>query len=253
MHSIKIKLNSLKNTRDLGGIINKDGYKIKPKKLLRSSALAKANKEDLQKLYEEYNVRTIIDFRSSLEIKENPDKAFNDQIIYINSIMEERAAGITHDKKSEKELKVWEKKNMSALDAKEGMKKLYAQMAGQFSTEKYRNFMKYILDNQEAILWHCAVGKDRCGMGTALVLSALDVDKKIIIEDYLYSNDCLHADEPFNECAKCYTDWVHIDYITEYFKIIDQLYGSMDNYLNKYLNITEREKKILKDKYLQKD
>ena len=39
------------------------------------------------------------------------------------------------------------------------------------------------------VLWHCTAGKDRCGVITAYVLSALGVDKALIMSDYMLSNN----------------------------------------------------------------
>ncbi len=252
MHSQKIELENLENTRDLAGIINKDGYKIKKGKLIRSSSLKRASDADLRKLHDEYGVKTIVDFRSKQEIMESPDKLIGKQKLFINTILKERAAGITHDKQSEKEVEIWEHQNPSPELAKRGMIRFYRQMAQDYSTAAYKNFLQHVLTNDQTILWHCAVGKDRCGIGTVLVLSALDVDRESIVEDYLYSNYCLHFNESKQQDAKYYTDWVHFDYIDEYFKKVNELYGTMDNYLQNYLGIGKEEKQILKDKYLQR-
>ena len=39
-----------------------------------------------------------------------------------------------------------------------------------------------------ALLFHCTAGKDRTGMAAYLILSALGVEQKIIMEDYLLTN-----------------------------------------------------------------
>ena len=39
-----------------------------------------------------------------------------------------------------------------------------------------------------AVLWHCVDGKDRAGLATMFLLSALGADKQTILEDYLMSN-----------------------------------------------------------------
>ena len=60
------------------------------------------------------------------------------------------------------------------------------------SVEGFKQFFKTLLNNDNCILWHCSLGRDRCGMATALLLKLLDVDEESIIEDYLYTNQCLH-------------------------------------------------------------
>lgn len=38
-------------------------------------------------------------------------------------------------------------------------------------------------------MWHCTEGKDRCGLLTAVLLLALYVDRRQIMEDYLVTNE----------------------------------------------------------------
>lgn len=53
-----------------------------------------------------------------------------------------------------------------------------------------------ILQQEEgAVLWHCSMGKDRVGVGTALLLYALGVPMETIMEDYLRTNRCLEEDQ----------------------------------------------------------
>ena len=39
------------------------------------------------------------------------------------------------------------------------------------------------------MLWHCSAGKDRVGVGTSLLLTALGVPEDVILEDYVKVND----------------------------------------------------------------
>ena len=38
------------------------------------------------------------------------------------------------------------------------------------------------------MLWHCSEGKDRVGVGTALLLCALGVPREVIRDDFMRSN-----------------------------------------------------------------
>lgn len=67
-----ISLNSIKNIRDMGGYINKKGETTKKHKILRSASLSKLNKQDAQFL-KNYGITTIIDLRTTSEIKQSPD------------------------------------------------------------------------------------------------------------------------------------------------------------------------------------
>ena len=57
--------------------------------------------------------------------------------------------------------------------------------------EAFRRVLKVCFENDYesgSVLWHCSEGKDRCGITAALLLEALGVDRKIILEDYLETN-----------------------------------------------------------------
>lgn len=60
----------------------------------------------------------------------------------------------------------------------------------QFGAQKViKHFWKLLSYPQEAILFHCFAGKDRTGIGAALILSALGVEHSYILEDYLKTNE----------------------------------------------------------------
>ena len=66
-----LPLQNLPNTRDLGALMTVDGSHILPRKLLRSGEIYHASAADNRILSEEYNVKTVIDFRSAAEVKKN--------------------------------------------------------------------------------------------------------------------------------------------------------------------------------------
>ena len=74
--------------------------------------------------------------------------------------------------------------------AEEYMAGLYRNLVmDPFSRQQYRKFFGILLDQKEgAVLWHCSAGKDRVGVGTALLLSALGVPRETILADYMMVN-----------------------------------------------------------------
>ena len=71
--------------------------------------------------------------------------------------------------------------------AEEYMAGLYRNLVmDPFSRQQYRKFFGILLDQKEgAVLWHCSAGKDRVGVGTALLLSALGIPRETILADYM--------------------------------------------------------------------
>ena len=50
----------------------------------------------------------------------------------------------------------------------------------------FSRFMRQIVDNADnSSVFHCSACKDRTGMAPAFILSALDVPRETIVEDYL--------------------------------------------------------------------
>ena len=73
MKSLHIILNNTKNTRSLSTLINREGRHIKPHALIRSDALNKLDKKDIDKLCDDYKLKRVIDLRCLNEIQNNPD------------------------------------------------------------------------------------------------------------------------------------------------------------------------------------
>ena len=64
---------SLNNARQLGGIVLRDGRRVRDGLLLRTSRLADASEEDLRVLRERYRLSLILDMRGESEIRRAPD------------------------------------------------------------------------------------------------------------------------------------------------------------------------------------
>ena len=96
----RIELQNLNNTRDLGGIVVSDG-RIREGKLIRSGLLGEASRSDMQWIKD--NVSTIIDFRSGREIWEAPDPFLIGVGSFNLPIIDDLAAGVSRDSKSDEE------------------------------------------------------------------------------------------------------------------------------------------------------
>ena len=78
-----MKLESTHNTRDLSLLVTKEGYKIKPNKLIRSGSLIRLTENDI-KLLNDLNLKVVVDFRSEKEFVHKPDIKI-DNVEYINN------------------------------------------------------------------------------------------------------------------------------------------------------------------------
>ena len=103
MLSKHIDFKGMNNLRDLGGMTNVLGKKIKSNLLFRSDHLHNATQADMEKL-KKLGVRYILDLRNLEERTEQPDQKI-EGITYIPMPLNpERNAGIAKDKKSREEL-----------------------------------------------------------------------------------------------------------------------------------------------------
>lgn len=186
----RIDFETLPNTRDLGGMVGAGGRSVRHGVLLRSGALGFGSANDIERLRDEYDLRLVVDFRNLIELSELPDPM--DRIPKARflhaEIFSDRQVGVTQEhEKTEFEYRL---EALAQGDPVEFMTLLYPHMLiDEVGIAGYRSFIRSILDVEEgAALWHCYVGRDRCGMGSVLIETMLGVDRDDILDDYLATN-----------------------------------------------------------------
>ena len=175
---IPIALPSIRNIRDLGQTKTADGHAIRPNCLIRSAHLGEASPEDLNRLREDHRLRAVIDLRTERERLEQPDHTEGLEYLPL-PVIENLSAGITHEKNAEDE----EFPDMAYL-----YRRMMSKPGNQVGFRRALHTIFTWDYSAGAVLWHCTVGKDRCGMTAALVLEALGVSREAILADYLVSN-----------------------------------------------------------------
>jgi protein-tyrosine phosphatase len=108
-----------------------------------------------------------------------------------------------------------------------------------------------LIADEEALplLFHCTAGKDRTGWLSAIVLSALGVDRDQVIADYLLTEEFNAASNEFlvTVLAKRMIDplaavpllQARREYIEAALAEADALFGGMDGYLRQGLGLDE--------------
>ena len=251
-----IKLETVKNIRDLAGYTNKDGLVIKKNSLIRGANLNGVCQNDMQVLYCQYNVRNVIDLRTPLETYEHPDAQYGDMEIIYNPVQIGKTTGVTQDEKSRKKAEFLSKLENSykenPLLAKQHMIRYYSNLIeDEYSDKQYGNFLKLLVNVEGGTLWHCHLGKDRCGVATALLLEAMDFDRELIIEDYLHSNIGTFGSQDYPFSVEGFFSYSHREYIEGFYSAIDSRYGGLEKFW-KLMDVTEEDKNRLKEKYLEK-
>lgn len=257
-------LEGVKNARQLGGYAGADGKIIKDNLLLRTGKLSDATEEDLAKLAEEYQVKKVIDFRTTDEMESAPDPNVGGAENLWISILEE-----TGSSENMAVTASYDSDPVQALVdyAKSGSARtMYTDIVtSEHAQEGYAQFFDELIAQEEgAVLWHCTGGKDRAGLASVLLLSALGADEETILADFELSNAVYQTNiEYMGQAAEekgCTEEEVNavkalagvsVEYMKEALELIDSEYGSMHDYLNNQLDVSDEEIAVLQARYLE--
>lgn len=241
------------NFRDLGGLPTKDGRYVKWGTVYRSGQLSELGRKDLQ-YFSKLGIRTVVDLRNDLEVAKEPD-LYPKGVKYVQHSL------------SDKEGKAYSRLKQMVL--KEGYrrakaKQLFVDVMKSFA-DTLASDVKPVFDlmlsdkPQTPFLYHCTGGKDRTGFTTAVILLALDVDRKVIVNDYLMSN-YYRRDNNLRSIKRArligldaetleYAILVREEYMDAVFDVIDNKYGGTDAYLETKFGLTPEKRKELKERY----
>jgi len=249
-----IPFEGIQNFRDLGGYVSADGRTVKHHLFYRSAHLAHMSEKDM-KNFNELNIKTIVDYRSEAEAKRLPSPIFKQMTIEnIAPILDLQAVVRSVDDMSGEEL---------IKHLKEGtMHDFYQSII--FDNEAYKRLMTIIQDrNNLPLLNHCTAGKDRTGIGSALILLALDVPEETIVQDYLLSNNHLSQivsfmksrlkDKLTDEELQLVEPFMSVreQYMSDVFSAIKDTYDSYDAFFTDQFGLTMDIRERLKDNYLE--
>lgn len=263
----RLPLEELKNTRDFAGFPTEDGRHIKPCRLIRSGELYGAARSDLTYLVENIHLKKILDFRTTKEREEHPDPVLSGVINLHLPVLDEKALGVTREGQDgdmmEQLVSYLESPDFNAENYMAG---IYEQIIlGEKAHRCYgRMFDELLSQDEGAVLWHCTAGKDRAGIASILILSALEVPKEIIEADYFRVNALLKEDNErlCDDMEKrlgmqgirqglMAMFSVHKEYLDCIYRVIENKYTDMNNYLEEILGLTKDKRKVLKDLYLE--
>ena len=226
------------NFRDLGGTKTKDGRYVKWGKIIRSDELKDLTDADLNYL-SSIPLISIVDFRTQQEINTFPDKvpaSVSNQ--YQLSVQPGNLSGLS------------DFKTISVAQLDSAMMYMNTQLVTDSSSiGQYKKFFGILQEEKNSpLLFHCTAGKDRTGMGAALILFALGADEEVVMNDYLDSNP--YMKEKYATEIKNYPIMEEILTVKREFLQagIDQIkkeYGSVETYLKDVLLVdTDKMKEL---------
>lgn len=264
-----LPVDGIVNARDLGGYQATDGKTVRHGLLLRSASLAEAKEKDLSYL-SGIPVGTVVDFRMDFELRGKEDKMIPGAR-YVR--LPVNSSGIDVADEDAKELSRHKsfdirKFIMIAAFNKRAQKiahEMYPIMVMDEDCQKqFAAFLQIAVHADSAILFHCTQGKDRAGLASAYILSALGVDRETIIKDFdatnaIYAKDVkrlsrrvrfLGGKDKEIETVKAFIG-ANTDNFIKALDLIDSEYGSMLNYIQGPLGLSDNDILRLKERYLQ--
>ncbi|WP_333853263.1 tyrosine-protein phosphatase [Epilithonimonas sp.] len=253
-----IEIKKVNNLRYMGGIKNSEGKTLKDSLIYRSGNLHHLRKSSFDKL-SKMKINKVIDLRTQQEITKEPDQLPKDINYKIYSAFEDKENEMSHAKQLALKGKIREN------DADKRMIKFYTDYVSE-NPEMIKQIITEILDSEQPVLYHCTAGKDRTGMITAMILKVLKFDDSVVFEEYLQSNNLrkdliqkrlnlantFHFVYPKLDIGVVEkTSWIERTYLQSAFDEINKKYGSMDNYIHQVLGISENQREVYIQKFLQ--
>jgi protein tyrosine/serine phosphatase len=182
-----IELEGAVNVRDLGGLPTEDGRRTAPAQLLRADNLQELSPSDVAKLVRDIGVTTVVDLRSSNELKSEGPAPLD------------AVAGIRHAHHPV----------LPELGSNTDMAAEALLTKANHDSSRYPDdpvcghYLGYLEDRPDQIvaalrtiahaegaaLVHCAAGKDRTGVVVALALSVAGVRPQDVVDDYAASGE----------------------------------------------------------------
>ena len=154
----RVVLQGVANARQLGGIPVRGG-KVREGWVFRTNSLYRLSDGD-EAILRSLGVRSVIDFRLDWDRKKHPDRP-------------DYLASLDHY--------FW--LPMTLNTTPEG----YRKMPDEYSEQIRELFHIFAGAENYPLLYHCAEGKDRTGIASALLLELLGADRAQIVDDYMAS------------------------------------------------------------------
>lgn len=255
------------NFRDLGGHLTKDGGQVVTGRLFRSGHLAYADAES-QSHIAALNIDLVCDFRIDAERDEHTNQ-YDDghsPSLKILPIWPVGTPGI--DNTVARLLQGDVDIETALLDQANGYREFVREQFTQFA-----GMFEAILQHEyRGILLQCSGGKDRTGIASALLLTALDVSFDEVKDDYLLSLEGHGAPtqtqfyvdqywdthkQSFESEPACSQDDVHQLFSVQPMKIeaaFDEMIkvsGSVEAYLSDALHLSVEKQNTLKQRYVE--
>ena len=193
------------NVRDLGGLPTTDGGRTVSGRILRSDNLQNLTPDDVRRLVEEIGLREVIDLRTSAEILLEGRGPLRDV-----DVVTHRHFGLIPERGHYTDVFAVEEDDPLGDLPADWMDSILPRQAAEHDQAEppaVRSYLGYLGDRGDTIvaalralaaadgasIVHCAAGKDRTGVITALSLAVAGVPHEEIVADYAMSAEVIDA------------------------------------------------------------
>jgi protein-tyrosine phosphatase len=254
----RLPLEGVKNFRDLGGYRAADGRYVRWGLVYRSNYLFNLTSRDSDYL-SDLGIRLVCDVRADGERTRAPDHWSGTAPEFLSiPIGPNRDGTLTAD-----ELK----RRVAAINAqtRESTKGYDYAIS---DAPQYGKILRRISAGDLPAVEHCTSGKDRTGVFSAILLTALGVPRDVVVQDYLLTNQYMLAPdsiqsttadlqkifglpEPPDAATVKAIMTTRPETLEVTFDNVTKTYGSFDNYLRDGLNLTEAELTSIRQRLLE--
>jgi protein-tyrosine phosphatase len=251
----RLPLEGAVNFRDLGGYRTSDGRHVRWGLIYRSGDLSNLRAADYRYL-ESLGVRLVCDLRTDGDRKRSPTR-------WMGRMPETLVAPIGHERQfgpAADKAKLAGNTPISSASSYDEYATAYA--------EQYGAVLRRLAAGDLPAVEHCSSGKDRSGLFSAILLTALGVSRETVVQDYLLTTKYTLDSESFERTTSDLQrilglsqrpDAVYVRAkmttraatLESTFDIIDKTYGSFDVYLRKGLNLSDADLAALRQRLLE--
>jgi protein-tyrosine phosphatase len=255
----RLPLEGAKNFRDLGGYRAGDGRYVRWGLVYRSNYLVDLTPKDFAYL-NGLGIRLVCDVRSEAERARTPDHwVGNAPEFFSVPIGPNRDGTLTPEELKQRVAAL----NNESTNSTRGYDKLAIDFAPQFG-----NILRRLAAGDLPAVEHCSSGKDRTGIFSAILLTALGVPRDTVIQDYLLTTRYLLAtdsierttadlqkifglSEPPDASSVRAIMTTKPETLEATFESLNKTYGSFDAYLQNALKISNSDLETLRQRLLE--